>query len=390
MALPRALPLDTVTPDAAPASLTAPKPAAAIAVARPRMPPAEAILPYLQQIDEARWYSNFGAVLLGLERRIAERFAPGAQVVTVANATQALTLTLKAMDLKPGGYVVMPSWTFVATAHAVIAAGLKPWFVDVDSKTWMLDPATVIALSPELAREAVAVIPVCAFGAMPDLAAWRSFREFTGLPVLLDAAAAFDALDDARLPAVVSLHATKVLGVGEGGFLVTDDADLAHRVRLQTNFGFHGSRDSQVAATNSKLSEYAGAVGMAALDAWPVDRLRFLRAGQMLRIALMGCPEVRFQEGWGADWTTSVCTVGLPPGSAAQVAQSLRAEGVDTRAWWGGGCHTSTAFLDCRREALPATEALAASTLGLPFFIDMDGDEIARIAAVLDRALGAG
>lgn len=388
MALPRALSPDTS--EAAPAPQAAPKPTASVAVARPRMPPADAILPYLQQIDEARWYSNFGPLLTALEQRIARRFPANAAVVTVANATQALTLTLKAMDLNPGGYVIMPSWTFVATAHAVIQAGLKPWFMDVDPQTWMLDPATVIALSPELAHEAVAVIPVCAFGAMPDLSAWRAFRELTGLPVLLDAAAAFDALDDARLPAVVSLHATKVLGVGEGGFLVTEDAALARRVRLSANFGFEGSRNSLIAATNAKLSEYTAAVGLAALDSWPGDRLRWMRTAQMLRIALIGRPDVRFQEGWGRDWVTSVCTVALPLGSAPRIAQVLREAGVDTRQWWGGGCHASTAFIDCRREALPVTEALAGSTIGLPFSIDMSAEDIARVATALDRALSRG
>jgi dTDP-4-amino-4,6-dideoxygalactose transaminase len=360
---------------------------ATIAVARPRLPAADAVLPYLRRLDEARWYSNFGPLLTELEKRLAGRFASEAHVVTVANATQALTLALEAMDLAPGGYVVLPAWTFVATAHAVLQAGLTPWFVDVDPATWMLDPTEVEDLALSLSSEIAAVIPVCAFGAMPDIGRWLAFREATGVPVLLDAAAAFDTLTDARLPAVVSLHATKVLGLGEGGFLVGDDAAFAHKVRLKTTFGFWGSRDSQVAATNAKLSEYAAAVGLAALDAWPGDRLRWMRTAQMLQIALIGRPEVRFQPGWGRDWITSVCTVGLPRGAAAGVARSLREDGVDTRQWWGGGCHTSTAFADCRREALPSTEMLAASTLGLPFSIDMGADEIARIAAALDRAL---
>jgi dTDP-4-amino-4,6-dideoxygalactose transaminase len=368
-------------PQDAPASAPA-----TVAVARPRLPTAEAIRPYLEQIDEARWYSNFGPMLTSLEQRLADRFSAPTQVLTVTNATQALTLALQAMDLAPGGYVAMPAWTFVATAHAVIQAGLKPWFVDVDPASWMLDPAQVAALSGEIA----AVIPVCAFGAMPDLAAWTAFRERTGVPVLIDAAAAFDALSDASLPAVVSLHATKVLGLGEGGFLATEDKDLAAKVRQLTTFGFSGSRESLVPATNAKLSEYAAAVGLAALDSWPGDRLRWMRTAQMLRIALIGRPEVRFQAGWGSDWATSVCTVGLPDGSAPHVAKSLREDGVDTRAWWGEGCHTSSAFAGCRREPLPATEILAASTLGLPFSIDMNADEIARISTALNRALSRG
>ena len=370
---------------------TQPKPqaeiASTVAVARPRLPAADAILPYLQELDEARWYSNFGPLLTRFEGRLAERFTRPSEIVTVTNATQALVIALQAMDLAPGGYVALPAWTFVATAHAVVQAGLKPWFVDVDPATWMLQPAQVEALASTGNIEVAAVIPVAPFGAMPDIDAWLAFRAATGVPVLLDAAAAFDTLNDARLPAVVSLHATKVLGLGEGGFLATEDEAFAHRVRLSTTFGFWGSRDSQIAATNAKLSEYAAAVGLAALDNWPGDRLRWLRTAQMLRIALLGRPEVRFQPGWGADWVTSVCTVALPEGSAVEVARMLREEGVDTRPWWGGGCHTSTAFTDCRREALPVTDVLADSTLGLPFSIDLSPHEIARIAAALDRAL---
>lgn len=356
---------------------------ATVPVARPRLPTAEAILPYLQQIDDARWYSNFGPLLTKLEQRLADRFTRPTRVITVANATQALTLTLQAMDLPPGGYVAMPAWTFVATAHAVIQAGLKPWFVDVDPATWMLDPAAV----KRLPKRPAAVIPVCAFGAMPDMEAWRTFHQDSGVPVLIDAAAAFDTFSDARLPAVVSLHATKVLGLGEGGYLATEDAELAVRVRQLSTFGFHGSRESQVVATNAKLSEYTAAVGLAALDAWPGDRLRWMRTAQMLRIALIGLPQARFQPGWGSDWVTSVCVVGLPEGSADAVAASLAAAEVDTRRWWDRGCHTSRAFAGCRREDLPATGRLAAGTLGLPFSIDMDAGEIASLATALQDAL---
>ena len=365
-----------------PAAIFAP-----VAVARPRLPNAEAILPYLHRIDAARWYSNFGPLVNELEKRLAERFPRPTKVVTVANATQALTLALQAMDLMPGGYVVLPAWTFVATAHAVIQAGLTPWFVDVDPATWMLDAAEVEDLALNLQGEVAAVIPVCAFGAMLDLDRWVAFRESTGVPVLIDAAAAFDRLHDARLPAVVSLHATKVLGLGEGGYLATEDAALAGKVLQLTTFGFNGSRDSLIPATNAKLSEYAAAIGLAALDSWPADRLRFLRTAQHLRIALIGRPDVKFQDGWGSDWATSVCSVGLPLGSVDHVARSLREDGVDTRQWWGSGCHTSRAFTECRREPLPVTEALASSVLGLPFSIDMDAHEIARTAAALDRAL---
>jgi dTDP-4-amino-4,6-dideoxygalactose transaminase len=367
---------------AAEASVFAPVP-----VARPNLPAAEALLPYLRRLDEARWYSNFGPLLLEMEDRLAARFGQDVRVITGVNATQVLTLTLKAMNLAPGSLCMVPAWTFVATAHAVIAAGLVPFFVDVDPVTWMLDPGAVGEALARAPGPVSAVIPVSAFGAMPDLAAWRSFREATGVAVLVDAAAAFDAADDARLPLVVSLHATKVLGIGEGGYLATTDQGLADRVRQLTTYGFRGTRESHLPATNAKLSEYAAVVGHAALDAWPLDRLRYLRASQLLRIALTGLPQVSFQAGWGSDWVTSVCVVRLPDGAAQHAEQVLTEAGVDTRRWWGDGCHLSPAFAACPSDAVPVTDRLAGSTLGIPFAIDLDAGACGRIAAALETAL---
>jgi dTDP-4-amino-4,6-dideoxygalactose transaminase len=360
---------------------------ARLAVARPRLPTAEAIFPYLQRIDEARWYSNFGPLLTELEDRLAARFAAGTRVVTVANATQALTLALMAMDLPAGGHVAVPAWTFVATAHAVLQAGLVPWFVDVDEQTWCLDPAAVAARLPTAPHPVVAAIPVSPFGRPLDLDAWLAFRDATGVPVLVDAAAGFDTAHDARLPLVVSLHATKVAGAGEGGFLATEDHELASRVRSLSTFGFRGSRDSMIPATNAKLSEYTAAVGLASLDGWPSDRLRFMLAAQMLRIALTGLPQVEFQPGWGSEWITSVCSVTLPEGSADAIENSLAAQGVDTRRWWGLGCHASPAFAGLPREDLNVTDRLGRRVTGLPFSIDLSTLDVGRVAAALSQAL---
>ena len=361
---------------------------ARVAVARPRLPDAAAILPYLQRIDDARWYSNFGPLNCELEQRLAARLGEGAQVCTAANATLALALALTAMDLPAGGLVAMPAWTFVATAHAVLQAGLVPWFLDVDPDSWMLQPQAIEAALARAPGPVVAAIPVCPFGAMPDLAAWRTFRETTGVKVLIDAAAAFDGLAEADPPVCVSLHATKVLGVGEGGYLATTDPVLFERFRRLICFGFMGSRESPFPSSNAKLSEYAAAVGLAALDEWTSERLRYLRASQHLRIALMGQPEVRFQSGWGSDWVTSVCVVGLPEGSADHVEAQLDAAGVETRRWWGDGCHRSMAFMDCPRDRVPFTDALAAATIGLPFAVDLPPEQVQRMAHALAAVFG--
>jgi len=361
-----------------------------VAVARPSMPTADALAPYLTRMDEARWYSNFGPLLREFEQRLTDRFATPAFVATAANGTIALTLALQAMGAEAGGFCAMPSWTFVATAHAVAQAGLVPWFVDVDPATWMLDPERLEAELADAPGRIAAALPVAAFGHVPDLTAWARFRERTGIPVLLDAAAAFDALDQASVPAMVSLHATKPLGVGEGGFIVAAGEVLIGAIRELSSFGFRGSRESQRIATNAKLSEYAAAVGLAGLDAWPATRLRYGLAAQRLRIALTNQPDVVFQPGWGSDWVSSVCVVRLPDGAADAVEARLNAAGIDTRRWWGAGCHTSPAFAAAPRADLTATDILASSTLGLPFAADLSIDEISRVAEAVGAAVSDG
>jgi len=372
-----------------PASLDVPLPQdAPVPVARPFMPAAEAIVPYLQRIDAKRWYSNFGPLLIELEARLAARFARPTLTCTAANGTQALTLALLALNAKPGGLCVMPAWTFVATAHAAIQAGLVPWFVDVDPATGVLDADHVRERLAHAPGPVSAVIPVAAFGQPLDPAPWARLREATGLPVVIDAAASFDSVSAAPVPTMVSLHATKSLGVGEGGFIASEDPAFIDRFRALTSFGFMGDREARFAANNAKLSEYTCAIGLTALDQWPSTRTAYMLAAQRLRVALLHTPAVRFQPGWGLDWTSSTCVVGLPEGATGAVEASLKARGVDSRRWWGLGCHRAPAFAHCPADALPVTDRLAASTLGLPYFADMDVDQTNRVAMALADALG--
>ena len=322
-----------------------------------------------------------------MERRLAARFEHPVALTTVANGTQALTLALMASRAPQGTLCAVPSWTFVATLHAVITAGMIPWMVDVDAGTWMIDPKVLRGQLAEAPGPVGAVIPVGAFGMVPDLAAWAAFREETGLPVIADCAAAFDPCVRAEIPVMVSLHATKALGVGEGGFIASTDAALVQRIRETTVYGFRGTRESQFPATNAKLSEYAAAVGMAALDAWPSTRLRYAAVARLMRMALVEAPEIVFQPGWGASWVSSTCIVGVPDGMAQAIEAHLNASGIDTRRWWGHGCHTSPAFSNLPKQDLPNTAMLAGSVLGLPYYADMSLGEVDRLACAVLAAV---
>jgi dTDP-4-amino-4,6-dideoxygalactose transaminase len=375
------------SPPSAPAAPLAPAPLARVPIARPRLPTHAALAPYLERIDAARWYSNYGPLVTEFEGRMAARLGWRASVVTLANGTVALTLALRAAGAKPGTLCLMPAWTFVASAHAAIEAGLTPYFVDVDPETWMLDPAATCAAIARAPSQVGAIMPVAAFGRMPNLNAWRDVADGSGLPVIVDGAAAFDALDGAPVPVTVSLHATKTVAAGEGGLVASDDHALIDRIRALTAFGFSGSRISQIPATNAKLSEYAAAVALASLDGWPAERARFSFTAQRLRAGLALTPQITFQPGWGSRWVSSVCVVGAPEGRAASLARELAAMGVETRDWWGSGCHRQPAFVRCPRLPLPVTDRLAGATLGLPYFIDLESDASARIVEALQVAL---
>src|SRR5262249_49840480 len=123
---------------------------------------------------------------------------------------------------------------------------------------WALDPE---ALSAELSRapgKVSSVMPVAPFGQPIDVSLWDRFRERTGLAVVIDAAAGFDTLIPGRAPSIVGLHATKVLGIGEGGCVVSHEVALIRDIRTRSNLGFFKSRESRVTAPNAKLSESHG------------------------------------------------------------------------------------------------------------------------------------
>src|SRR5262245_32566964 len=184
-----------------------------IPIMRPQLPKADRISPYLRLIDRTRTYSNFGPLVQSLEDRLAAHFGlSNGTIATVANATLGLTLALAAQGAKPGSLCAIPAWTFVASAHAAVMAGLVPFFVDVDPESWALDVdgmADTIATAP---GPVGAVMPVAPFGRPINVAAWDEFRRRTGIPVVIDAAAGFDAVVAGATPTVVSLHATKVIG----------------------------------------------------------------------------------------------------------------------------------------------------------------------------------
>lgn len=359
-----------------------------VALMRPLLPTADALLPYLREIDATRLYSNSGPLARRLEERFGAHF--GAKATVMVNATFAIAAALiaQAPAPAPGSLCLLPSWTFAATPHAVLAAGLIPYFADVRPTDSCLDPEAVAAAIAAAPGPVSALCVVAPYGAPLDATAWSALADRLDLALVIDSAAGFDTAEAVRHPQIVSLHATKALGSGEGGLLFATDADLARRARRVINYGFEGGRCAVLRGFNGKMSEYHAAVGLAALDGWPARRRRLLDLARAYRQALLQVPGIALQDGWGESWVSATAIIDLGADRAAEVEAAMETQGIGCRRWWVDGCHTQPAFAAYPRTDLPATEALARRQLGLPFFVDLSEDQMSRVATTLRTILG--
>lgn len=365
----------------------------------PDMPSPQELLPWLERMHAARHYSNFGPLVRELEAVAARQFdLSSEQVTTLANATQALELVLQALDLPPGSRVLLPAFTFVATATAVVRAGHVPVLADVDADCWMLTPA--IARAACNATHIDAILPVATFGMPHDMLEWQQFELDTGLPVVIDAAAAYGSqwLQGAQGTLVFSLHTTKSLPAGEGGLVVSTHPGLAARVRQLSNFGINLDHAARVplgalagVGTNAKMSEYHAAIGLASMQKWEqhAQARRALYADLIHEIAHVSPWRLGWQaQGAGGPLMAPTLLCARLPDEAARVAleSACHREQVVTRRWYQP-LLSQMGALQGKCEPLPApnAQALARTLLGLPFFLGITSQQRQRMGAALVR-----
>lgn len=353
-----------------------------IPVMQPRLPQAEALLPYLERIDAARIYSNFGPLYGELAHKLAGHFGVSdEQVALFANGTLALQAAIETVG-DAGDTWVVPSWTFVATGQAVMSARRRIHFADVDGSTWALSPR-----ERPFARGQVIVAP---FGDRPRLREWQDIRCFR----VFDAASCFDAcsdigadLDD-RSIVMISLHATKPLPAGEGAVLV-GAGDWVQQAAKWGNFGFSGSRVAAGPGMNAKLSEYHAAVGLASMAAWGATREELAqRAASAARLSielgLMPQPSMLSKH------VTTTWNVRFPEGiDESIVLGNLNRLGIDHRRWWPCGVDEMPAFGGMTKDDLDITRQLTAEVLGLPFGSHVDDEALDRIAEAITLGLAS-
>jgi dTDP-4-amino-4,6-dideoxygalactose transaminase len=333
-----------------------------------------------------------GRNLLNFEEAVAEHLGVR-HAVAVSSCTTGLMLTYKCLGLT--GDVVIPSFTFMATASALVWAGLKPVFADVDFHTTNLDPyAAEAAITPDTS----AIVAVHNFGNPADLDALLSLAERKGLKLICDAAHGFGALYKGRPLGpqadahVFSLSPTKLVIAGEGGIVATNDGELAERVRMGREYGNSGNYDSAFPGINARLPEFNALMGLHSLRKLDAAAQRRNAVAALYHEALGAVPGIAFQQVRATnrhsykDFSVTVDeqAFGL---SRDAVARSLDAENIDTRKYYDPPVHRQTAYkrFGSAADLLDNTDLLAARSLSLPMWSEMSDETVLGICRAIGR-----
>jgi dTDP-4-amino-4,6-dideoxygalactose transaminase len=374
---------------------TTPAFASPLVVGRPWLPEREQVLTLIGDVLDSGQISNGGPRVNELERRIAELHEVR-HCITTCNGTSALELMLRAAQLT--GEVIIPSFTFIATAHAVSRAGLKPVFADVDPQTHNLDPEAVERV---VTAETSAILGVHLWGRPCDVDALSAVAERYGLQLLFDAAHGFGCSHQGRMlggygrAEAFSFHATKFFHTVEGGAVMTDDDDLAESVRRQRNFGFAGPLDSTEVGGNAKLNEVCAVIGLSQLDS--LDELAAMnqRRHALYRGELAGVPGLRvidYPEGERSNFHYVPLEIEAAKAGIGRddLLARLLAENVIARPYFSPPCHQMSAYRGCAGAGeLEITEQLARRTFALPTGPTVSLDDIRTVCELIASVIGA-
>ena len=356
------------------------------------------LLQRMEDILDRRWLTNGGPYVQEFETRVAGLLGVK-HCVAMCNATVGLEIAIRALGMT--GEVILPSFTFVATAHALQWQRIRPVFCDVDPLTHLIDPAKIEAL---ITPETTGILGVHLWGRPCDTQAIEAIARRRGLKVLYDAAHAFGCGRGARKVGgfgdaeAFSFHATKFVNTFEGGAITTNDDDLAARLRLMKNFGFVGYDDVGYIGTNGKMTEIAAAMGLTSLESLSQFVAVNRRNHRLYRESLAGLPGIRLLDFDDvADHNFQYVVLEVDGGKAAlhrdELAQVLWSENIVARRYFFPGCHLMEPYRSLdpgAAERLPATTEVAARVLSLPTNTGVDPHDIEVIGRVVRMALSQG
>lgn len=344
---------------------------------------------------DRNWLTNNGPYVQEFEKRLAE-YVGVRHCVAMCNATISLEIAVRAMGLS--GEVILPSFTFIATAHALQWQEITPVFCDIDPQTHAIDSAKVEKM---ITPRTAAIIGVHTWGRACDVEALEAIARRRQLQLMFDAAHAFGCSYKGKSIGgfgrceVLSFHATKFFNSFEGGAVLTNDEELAEKMRLMRNFGFRGNDNVIYIGTNGKMTEVCAAMGLTSLESVnefiEINRRNYHAYSEGLK----GIPGVSLLVYDGRERTNyqyivlevDAHTTGL---TRDELVAVLTAENVLARRYFYPGCHKMEPYRSYFPHAgmvLPETEKLGQRVLVLPTGTSVDGGMVADICGVIRTAV---
>lgn len=363
-------------------------------VGQPNVGDRRSLLKYISGMLDDRWLSNNGPLIQELEQRLADLFQVK-HCIAMCNGTTALEVVIRASDLN--GEVIVPSFTFIATAHALKWLNIEPVFCDIDPKTHHMDVNKAEAL---ISAKTSGIIGVHLWGRPCDVDGLTRIAKKHGLKILFDAAHAISCSHNGRMignfgdAEVFSFHATKVFNTFEGGAVTTNDDELARKIRLMKNFGFSGYDNVIEMGINGKMSEASAAMGLVSLDnlkqAIGANYSNYI----LYQRELGHVPGIRMitydEEFCNYQYIVIEIEEKIAEIGRDLLLSILHAENVLARRYFYPGCHRMEPYRSCfpnAGEVLPHTEELSERVLILPTGPSVQKEQIVQICQILKLAI---
>ncbi len=363
-------------------------------VGRPNVGNREAFYKYADEMLERRWLSNCGPLVQAFEKRVAE-YLDVKHCVSMCNGTVALEIAIRALGLQ--GEVIVPSYTFIATAHALSWQEITPVFADINPITHVLDPNAVRRM---ITPTTSGIVGVHVWGRAAPVEELQQLADEHGLKLMFDAAHAFGCSHRGRMIGcfgeceVLSFHATKFFNTFEGGAVVTNNDELAEKMRLMRNFGFAGFDNVVHMGTNGKMIEISAAMGLVNFDAIDGVIAANRRNYCAYRAGLAEEAEVSIfslDENERNNYQYVVMEVGdACPVSRDRIVEVLQAENVLARKYFWPGCHNMKPYRELYPHAgllLHNTERVANRVVVLPTGPSVSEEDVEMICAVIRTLL---
>lgn len=364
--------------------------AEALHVGRPNIGDKQQFLARVSDMIDSGWLTNNGPLVQELEVRIA-KYLCVRHCVAMCNGTIALEIAIRALGL--AGEVIVPSYTFIATAHALYWQGITPVFADIDPHTHNLDPDAVRKM---ITPRTTGIIGVHLWGRPAPVEALQAVADEHRLTLMFDAAHAFGNTHNGTMignfgrAEVLSFHATKAFNTLEGGAVVTNDDALAEAMRLMRNFGFTGYDNVIHPGTNGKMTEVCAAMGLVNLDHLDGVVAANRRNHEHYVRELAGLPGVRplrYNARERNNYHYVVVEIDDDcPATRDEIVTALHAENVLARKYFWPGCHRMKPYRDLNPHAgllLPQTDVLSSKVIVLPTGTNLSVNEVGAICHLI-------